>query len=372
MFTKNHNIVIISSSARAHAQSVSLSGPTIYTIDQFSDLDLSQKRHKKLDLESPQFFNDLLEYFRLLALPLMNTKIILGSGMEKWADSFSLLSEYGEVLGNAPNNYEICNNHKVFLNLLTKLDIKYPTTLFSKPENDTKWLQKSNYSNGGAHVQWLRNVKKQHQHDVYYQKYIHGVPISVLFLSDGLEHSVIGISKMLASSDNLHHPFKYTGAISDFNVNMKNISLINEIISKLVTTLKLVGLNGIDCIISDNLYVLECNPRLTATCELYSSRLKNGYLYAHMSAVKGKMCQPLLSKNQLFYGHRILYATKSFTLPASITWPQWINDIPQKEAQIQKYLPVCSVFASANTQQLLEEKLERRAMLIIDLIKYCK
>ena len=371
MFTKNHNIIIVSSSARAHAQSVSLSGPAIYTVDQFSDLELSQKKHKKLDLASPQFFNNLLEYFKFLALPLMNTKIILGSGMEKWVSSFSLLSEYGEVLGNTPNNYEICNNHKVFFDLLTKLSIKHPTSSFSKPENDYMWLQKSNYSNGGAHVQWLRNAKEQ-QHDIYYQKYIHGIPVSILFLSDGLKHSVVGISKMLSNSDNLHHPFKYTGAISDFNVNMQNISLINEIISKLVTTLKLVGLNGIDCIINDDLYVLECNPRLTATCELYSPRFKNGYLYAHMHAAKGKMYRPLLSKKQLFYGHRILYATKSFILPNSITWPQWIHDIPQKGVKIQKYLPLCSIFASAENQQLLEEKLEKRAMLIIDLIKYCK
>ncbi len=372
MFTKNHNIVIVSSSARSHAQSAQSSGASIYTIDQFSDQDLSKERHKKLNLESPEFFNELLEYFKFLDLPPTNTKIILGSGMEKWASNFSLLSEYGEVLGNTPDNYEICNNHKVFFNLLDKLNIKHPKTLFSKPSTHEDWLQKFDYSNGGTHIQWLHKIKPQHQSGAYYQKYIDGVSVSILFLSDGSKHSIVGVSKMLSNSDNLHQPFKYKGAVSDFNLDAHKISLINETISKLVDTLNLVGLNGIDCIIGDDIYVLECNPRLTATCELYSSRFENGYLHGHICAVMGEMAHQILSKNKLFYGHRILYATETLRLPESIVWPQWVNDIPKMNVEIQKDEPLCSIYASDDTQMLLEEKLEERAVMIIDLIKCCK
>ena len=227
MFTKNHNIVIVSSSARSHAQSAQSSGASIYTIDQFSDQDLSKEKHKKLNLESPEFFNELLEYFKFLDLPPTNTKIILGSGMEKWASNFSLLSEYGEVLGNTADNYEICNNHKVFFNLLDKLNIKHPKTLFSKPSTHEDWLQKFDYSNGGTHIQWLHKIKPQHQSGAYYQKYIDGVSVSDA-LPDEIElhvHNIIGEGVAAVWNSNLEN---WVGSLDAFYRN-EGYWLINNL-----------------------------------------------------------------------------------------------------------------------------------------------
>ena len=76
MFTKNHNIVIVSSSARSHAQSAQSSGASIYTIDQFSDQDLP-KETAVFDIVTSW---DVLEHFTdpLSELRKMNEKLKQG------------------------------------------------------------------------------------------------------------------------------------------------------------------------------------------------------------------------------------------------------------------------------------------------------
>ena len=97
------------------------------------------------------------------------------------------------------------------------------------------------------------------------------------------------------------------------------------------------------------LYLLEINPRPSASAELYQSQLP--LINAHLSA-----CQkhPLNHKIELdrapFHLLSYLYATtQSIVVPNQFSWPSVCRDIPIAGAHISKQQPICTLLIPGKT-----------------------
>ncbi|MEM7304954.1 MAG: hypothetical protein AAF372_05460, partial [Pseudomonadota bacterium] len=95
---------------------------------------------------------------------------------------------------------------------------------------------------------------------------------------------------------------------------------------------------------SEQLYVLEVNPRITASFELYERLNPDLNLVdAHIRVCEGER----LSEFDLctdYCGYRIVYSDCDFTVPAEMNWPQWVKDKPETGREIQHNEPICSVY----------------------------
>jgi predicted ATP-grasp superfamily ATP-dependent carboligase len=123
---------------------------------------------------------------------------------------------------------------------------------------------------------------------------------------------------------------------------------IARLLDDLVQASGLVGLNGLDFILADETpFVLEINPRPTATIDLYDADVEGGLLALHLRACGGEM--PEIPGARLARAHAIVYAGVALRVPVGIEWPEWCTDLPEGGSAIPVGAPVCSVHAQAAT-----------------------
>ena len=116
------------------------------------------------------------------------------------------------------------------------------------------------------------------------------------------------------------------------------------------------------------LYVLEINPRISASFELYE-RINPGLnlVDAHIRVCEGERLSDIqLSDSQSAY--LIVYAKDDCLISEHLVWPTWVKDKPEALRQISKHEPICSVYADAGeSDDSLYSLLQRRVDQVIDL-----
>jgi predicted ATP-grasp superfamily ATP-dependent carboligase len=125
----------------------------------------------------------------------------------------------------------------------------------------------------------------------------------------------------------------------------------------------------------ERLWVLEINPRLSATFGLYHSADCNLF-ELHMRACAGDfsdyaraLSQGLLLQNSK--AHHIVYAPYNLVFPNHMEWPEWVADVPLPDSAIRMHDPVCTVTAEAETAEAARELVfSRRESLETILAKY--
>ena len=127
-----------------------------------------------------------------------------------------------------------------------------------------------------------------------------------------------------------------------------HVERIAGLVDRLVEASGLVGINGVDFVLdADTPYVLEVNPRPTATIELYDDDVEGGTFCAHLRACRGEL--PDVTTTRQSRAHAIVYAPATLRIPPAVDWPQWCTDLPQAGSTIAAGAPVCSVHACAET-----------------------
>jgi predicted ATP-grasp superfamily ATP-dependent carboligase len=115
----------------------------------------------------------------------------------------------------------------------------------------------------------------------------------------------------------------------------------------------------------ERVWVLELNPRLSATLDLYPTQ--DGQLFElHMRASAGGSLDGPLDTG-LSKAHYIVYAPENISLPEDYAWPAWVADIPADGALITAGDPVCTAEAQ-DPEQAVQLMAERVRMLVRDLI----
>lgn len=340
---RNKPVLIVAQSGRALTASAAKAKITAHVIDRFADSDTrtvaascQAVAGKGQDFDAEQLQSALMQF---ATVPLAG--VITGSGLEAQPELLDWIAQRWPLIGNPAEVIRSCKEPGRFFALLDRLRIPYPDVRLVEPDAEPGWLLKQTGGAGGAHISAFSNEKTPAA-NCYLQQKITGRAMSIVILANGTSARLLGINETWAVAPD-RDDYRYAGAISLTRVDNKLYAALMDITATLVRALQLRGLCGIDLIVDhlDRCYVLEVNPRPTATFELHETG--DSLLQAHIAACTGRL--PSIHKQQTACrAHRIVYTGTALQIPA-IDWPEWVSDRPVPGKQVAAGMPVCTIHA---------------------------
>ena len=368
----NDTILIVASSGRMLAQSARRAGLTPLVIDLFADLDT---RELAADVQT---VNELCPAHILPVIDHYISRygvqdVVYGSGFETYPESLELMGKKLSLKGNTFQSLSPLLDKKKFFKGLTALDINYPQVAFKPFSNGDGWLVKPLAGEGGIGIKHHAGATLVDQRGnegfpinvadhYYWQRYIEGIPMSVLFLADKEKVHIIGFNQQWTKSE----CYIFSGVMSQAALPAEKKELIQNWVEKLASAFSLKGLNSLDFIWDgDRCWVLEINPRPSASMILYDGEFPKGLLYEHLNACNGKFVNLVNAKTKITACH-IIYSEKEQRITAGIHWPEWSMDRPVAGTLIRTNHPICSIIASGNRPQEVYKKLKARQQIMIN------
>jgi predicted ATP-grasp superfamily ATP-dependent carboligase len=213
-------------------------------------------------------------------------------------------------------------------------------------------------------------------HGYYAQERIAGVPASIVFVAAGGQAVPVGVSRQLIGDEVFGASgYRYCGnvlASADDEVFSERVveSLI-ALAREVTEQFGLIGLNGIDCVIKDEVpYAIEVNPRWCASMELVERQYGLSMFSAHAAAcVDGTLPAFELARVRRIHsvvGKAIVFARKDVVAGETRTWlgDETVRDVPKPGERLTRGQPICTVFAEGDSSEECLDALKRRAKAI--------
>ena len=336
-------VLIFAQSGRYLAQSATQAGHTVWVADCFGDVDTLDiaERWKKLPPLHTLNNTHLLELLTTFANG-QDCLLVCAGGIEK----------YFPILSQLPTNIKCIGNNRDTIKKIKTLSLPYPITQFFQPKVQTGWLFKQNFGLGGTHISRLdREFSAQ---EGYFQQHINGISASILFLADGHKTQVVSINKQLVSN-NQTIPFQLAAIETPFEISQDHHQLLTTAINVITQQTGLLGLNSLDFIIDeqDQLFILEINPRPSASCELVDHDL---LFQQHIQACRGRLPNATSPTSSHYAGLYYLYALHTVTIPLNMVWPKQSHDQPHAGTVIETNQPICTIVITEVNQQYCRQK----------------
>jgi predicted ATP-grasp superfamily ATP-dependent carboligase len=352
-------ILIIASSVRLLAQAAKNAGLKPLVIDIFVDRDTQQyaEAFKRVSSLSETQLTSVVDHF---IQRYGVTHVIYGSGFEYYPESLRYLDNKLIVLGNSIDTFLRTQDKSDFFSSLDKLSIPYPEVCFVAPNNQAGWLVKPIQGQGGLGIQRYR-PKQQVRSLVYWQKFQAGAQYSVLFLADGKSAQMIGFNTQWTIDLGEGREFIFSGIINSCELLNEDKERITDWLHKLACEFRLKGLNSLDFIQADDkIFVLEINPRPSASMQLYDADL----LSRHIKSSQGQLTDYAPSKKG-YTGYQIVYAKQDITIPYAFEWPNGCMDLPEFGVTYRTGEPVCSIIAHQKQAHLVMNELKIKQLNLI-------
>ncbi len=291
-------------------------------------------------------------------------KVLLGSGAEGLSEWISDQTDWC-LCGSSATSIQKINQSKYFFTVLDELDITYPQVSFThKPDSRAySWLYKYSNTCGGTGVH--REASSRAENSAYWQQEISGEAISALFITDGTDLQCMGINQLHSCALMENYPYVYLGATANKKLDNIFYEKIIAYAGKIINHFNLKGVFSIDMILREqdqdtSLYVLEVNPRLSATYELYERINPHLNLVdEHIRVCEGERLSKLMLREAMS-AYRIVYARGDCIVGANVDdWPSWSKDIPEFGRPVLCHEPICSIYADeaeGDLKQLLDER----------------
>jgi methenyltetrahydromethanopterin cyclohydrolase len=364
-------ILIVASSGRMLAQAAKNAGLKPLVIDLFADLDTQSyaedfRRIKSLaEQDVAPAVDDFIQRYAV-------ARVIYGSGFEYHPESLRYLASRLTVLGNHPDVFAKLQDKQAFFSTLDDLNVPHPEVAFSTPDSANGWLLKPMQGQGGVGIKRYR-ARDSADNSVYWQKFQAGTQHSVLFLADGQQVQVVGFNTQWSVSLSETQEFVFSGVINNADLPDEQKALVTGWLKQMVPAFGLKGLNSLDFIHADGCsYVLEINPRPSASMQLYDE----GLLIRHIQACDGNVGAQSVGRNSVAYcaawqdyhptGYQIVYARQDLTIPDQFEWPDYCVDLPESGSFIRTGQPICSIIAHQKGSLSVSGQLLTKQQLIIN------
>lgn len=423
-------IIVAAASARSIAASSLRAGRPVSTIDLFSDADTAAicgQSNRHLLTNQTQNFSVRCENMEQIAQRVEEVlgdrdfqdqfgppTILVGGGLENYFRNHTRSRELIPQTRDHVSCETACWRH--VSEFCRRNSIRYPSTTREVTAHQAKqrWLVKTDFSSGGLGVQFAQ-TNTSLKPDQYFQKYIEGQSISACYVAapvvEGDEFSfveLLGVCEPVSTSAiNAHgrasgepFPFRYAGSIGPIHPSRLAEATLAEFkrVGSLVANHSgVAGIFGVDFVLEqDNLWLLEINPRITASAELIENAAREAMadfsiVQLHLDALSGNVdrasaligaCQNANARDRIF-AKKIVYrhheATQALRLTRfqfgalenqfggfaeSAEWPltsgtACITDIPKPETNIVAGHPVLTIHVSGESQIETEEALAR-------------
>jgi len=371
-------ILLMGISVRALAESAVRSGYSVMALDAFGDQDLralaeSHSLHR--DYHCGYSPKELYRASRELAFDAL----AYTSNLENHPEILTYVQRHHRaiVIGNPPEVVRSVRNWSMLFSRLREEDFPVPETNFCGDiqgfENRRQWLVKPLLGGGGHGIEFAPGTQcgpgktgaVSHGHAIggfMLQEFIHGVPCSASFVSNGRECVVLGIAEQLIGLRRFgSRDFRYCGSILPLvelmspRAGRKILEQVRRLASFLTREYGLTGVNGMDFILRGNrIFLTEINPRYSASMELIEQAYKLPIFELHTQAVLEGVLPPFrletAGKGERFYGKAILFAERDTAVPDTRSWStKGIRDIPESGEKLRKGGPICTILTDSPT-----------------------
>lgn len=337
-----NRIWAIGASVRALASSLVRSGYQVVAADLFNDLDLQRiatQTQRIVDYPS-----DLLT----LVDAVQADAFVYTGGLENYPDLIDALATKLPLLGNPSNVLRRVRNVAILREVLERSGFQMPPMAQAIPAaTRNRWLRKSRHSSGGLRISWADLNCGPLAEGEYFQEFIEGSVYGASFVAIPEGAQLLGVTRQLADCPWTSAPrFHYAGSIGPLRLSNELKHEIARLGELLANEFHLRGWFGVDCIVDSNerLWVLEVNPRYTASLELLESRDN--------------------SPGQVF-GKAILYAQRRICVTTELVQRLLLRsdvaDIPCPGSEIPAGSPVLTLLAQGPSQPAVMAALQTQA-----------
>lgn len=331
-------IGVIGASVRAAAQSLRRAGYKPIAADLFGDVDLSQIAEVTRVSDYPAQFSDWIRNQQL------DSWIYTGA-LENYPELVDELTEVRPLWGVSGKLLRQLRDPLWLASECEAMGIAFPETLRSSKKIEGDWFAKSYRHSSGVGISKLMRAYDWHQahKDGWFaQREISGIPCSAAYLIDDKQAWLLGFTSHLTN-----HEFEwgFRGAVVT-TPNQSQLATLTTI-GNWLHKLGCRSVVGVDFIDSNNeLWLLEINPRYTATTELYE--LTYGLACFDASSV------PNSQNNADRHWGKLVYYSKQ-RVEISEQFNTWIKDlkpgylvadIPHSENAIETAQPVMTLMTS--------------------------
>lgn len=369
----NAAVLIIALSARPFVHAAKQAGFRVTAIDGFADLQTSVLAESIITVPFDEYgFNagKLLEAINQLDASCYKG-FVYASGFDAQPELLQKVANHISLIGNSVATVGAVKSRDVFFKALRALNIAHPQVFkaFDAIPHTGQFLKKAAGGCGGTHIS-IASPYDELSANQYFQQYIQGRSVSLLFLANVDSIEVIGFNEQWLNPS-IEMPFRYGGAVSNIDLPQAiQLQLINAA-EKLTLEFGLIGLNSLDAVIEGEIaYVLEVNPRLSATFDLYDANLFNRHL--QVSVKQTSISQAISQNIQLAKAHAIVYALEDVTIPLLFYWPHWVTDTPAKQhaaISIKRGEPICTVLACADDADTAKQLVLARVKMLLEMFK---
>src|SRR5215469_3832321 len=358
----NKSLVLVGINVRPLAQSAVAAGFDVVALDAFGLLDLPS-RARCLSLASDLgglFPGDPGSWHTRLAQAVRTQRasfLAYSGGFENLPDLVAEMSGDFELLGNEPASLRAVRDPYRLREVVCSIGMETPQMLppGAQPDPGLRWLRKPLKSGMGYAIEpWEDTVPDDPDYVV--QRWVEGIPHSASFIANGYDAQVFAVTQQLSGDPKFGaRGFAYVGNLLIPNPDAGLMESLNVLATTLTQAFGLVGLNGIDFIVnSEQLSILEVNPRYSASMELVEEALAVPLLLWHTAGCRQQSLPVLPERHDHnVFGKAIVYARRDGRLPDTTWWlAKGRRDVPHAGGPIHAGFPICTVTAVGRDQQL--------------------
>lgn len=356
-------VLLVGVSTRAAAASAARAGYRVHAVDAYADLD----QHPGVDARAVARGFGPRAAIRTAAR-LRGTVVSYLSPFENHPAAIAALTSGRALWGNSPAVVQAVRDPLALVEAARRCGLPAPRVGGSGAD---RWLMKPVASGGGHGIrEWHPGMRLRRRH--YLQEYLDGTLASVAFLANRRDAVLVGITRQLAGLEAFGAAsYQYCGSVFDPSMLESSITdAARRLAATMAREFGLVGVNVLDVIICDGIpYVLEINPRWSASLELLETASGLNLFAAHADAcARGTLParEPGWPGDHQTLGKAIVYARLTATAAGTQSWLQdgTVRDVPRPGTRLNRGAPICTVTASARDLSGCLQALEARASAI--------
>ncbi len=374
-------ILMVGVSTRAIAESAVRGGYQVFTVDYFGDRD---QRELVENYSLLRDFNLGFSAYALLeaSLRLEFSSVVYISNLENHPKVVAKLARKSCLLGNAPDVLHQVRDWRRLRQSCSEEGIPCAVTFLPGEEKkaapEFRWLRKPVRSGGGYNIRFWAGEPLTEAHVL--QRYIEGRSASVAFVADGKRSVVIGLSEQLIGRAELGaRGFVWCGNLLPLRLDPENrapfLEIVESMVARLTRRFGLRGVNGLDLVVANDAdgcpcpFLVEVNPRYTASMELVERAHRLNIFSLHLKATAGQLPEFSLAQHLEgpFIGKGIVFAGRTLTVPKVMGGvEQGRRDIPFPGDRIMAGRPVCTVLAEGDGRESCLDNLLASARAVRD------
>ncbi len=365
-------VLIVGASARAAAMSARRSGCEVWAADRFGDLDLRACATGVCLENYPAGLIDALA-----AAP--SGPWLYTGALENEPDLIERLAAIRPLCGVGGDVLRRIRDPLALAAALREQGYEFVPNCTTDSRGlslDGSWLVKPRASAGGVGIQPWIGQSSGRAGGRYWQERVDGLPVAAIYLTgEGRRAELLGVTRQLLGTawcglERESDRFRYCGSLGPLTLSPREREQFIRLGNSLAAAFQLVGLVGVDAVLNaDGVWLVEINPRYTASVEVLERALGIEAIRRHLTA-RGQW--PMVSDQwpetsgealgiAQLCGKVILFARRNVTVSQEfVRWCETCNqdqpfpmvaDISKPGTPIARGQPIVTVLADGPDEQ---------------------